>query len=144
VIVLRIEEQPSEGGLSDVPAEMFQTFNSGDLPMARANRTSYKTCFVFMRYENEFPDDKENLSLSGQWQEGPFYDGQEGLPGLLKCYDRETAETIKELILKDINRDKETHTVEIRECECDIVLELQLYSFVQAITQDLQKATGRV
>ena len=108
--------------------------------MARANRASYKTCFVF-RLDDHSRQESTYLNHDGEWKEsGETKD-------MVKCFDKESAEVIRGVLDDHLNRhdgadfiDHQDVDVIAEETECDIVHELQLYPFVEAFVQDLRRA----
>lgn len=98
--------------------------------MARANRASYKTCFVFRLENYEKKGEVLFLNNDGEW-----VSAKDNLQNLVKCFDKESADTIKEFIEQALDK-----TIIVQETVCDIVQELQLYSFVEAFVQDLRRA----
>ena len=109
--------------------------------MARANRASYKTCFVFRR-DNDRLQESTYLNHDGVWvpngtKENPFQIPT--IEKLVKCFDRESADAIVSYI-QDSEQIASGFKVMAEETVCDIVQELQLYSFVEAFVQDLRRA----
>lgn len=109
------------------------------------SKKSYKTCYVF-RLDDHYNQVSSYVLKSGELQRHHHQTNNlQNKPNLLlKMFDKETADTVLNMLKKETKINQGYEEWFIEEIEVDILYELELYPFVRIMMEDMRVYMNRM